>query len=146
MRHATAPGVGDSSNFDVNDCSTQRNLSNEGRQQASKIGEKIRKHGIKTASVFSSAWCRCRETAELLNIGKVSTLQPLNSFFRNSAQRQPQTNTLKDWLAKYKFNSPLFLVTHNVNIRALTGAYTNQGDIVVVRIEPTGGLVVLGKL
>jgi phosphohistidine phosphatase SixA len=65
----------------VNDCSTQRNLSNEGRQQASKIGEKIRKHGIKTASVFSSAWCRCRETAKLLNIGKVSTLQPLNSFF-----------------------------------------------------------------
>ena len=146
MRHATAPGVGDPSNFDVNDCSTQRNLSNEGRHKASKIGARIHKNGIKSASVFSSAWCRCRETAELLDIGEVSTLKALNSFFRNSAQRQPQTEVLKNWLANYKFNSPLFLVTHNVNIRALTGAHTNQGDVVVVRIKPTGELVVLGKL
>ena len=146
MRHAIAPGVGDSANFDVNDCATQRNLSDEGRKQASKIGDRIRRHGINNAAVFSSAWCRCRETAELLKIGDAFTLISLNSFYRNSSQRGPQTKALRVWLEKYEIRSPLFLVTHNVNIRALTGVFTSQGEIVVVKRNKQGELDILGTL
>lgn len=146
MRHAIAPGTGDPDSFDIEDCSTQRNLSNSGRQQASEIGEKIRKHGINRAAIFSSAWCRCRETAELLNIGEVLILSSLNSFFRNSELREPQTYALKEWITNTKIVTPLFLITHNVNIRALTGAFTSQGEIVVVSRNQNGELIVLGTL
>ena len=79
MRHALAPGTGDPANFNVGDCSTQRNLSDQGRRQASEIGDRFRKFGIDKAEIFTSAWCRCHETAELLKLGKVRPLGVINS-------------------------------------------------------------------
>ena len=69
MRHALAPGNGDPNHFDLESCSTQRNLDEEGRQQAKRIGEKLRDRQIRFAAIYSSEWCRCRETAKLLNMG-----------------------------------------------------------------------------
>jgi len=146
MRHALAPGNGDPAGFKLGDCSTQRNLSDEGRRQAVDIGQRFRDNGIERAAVYSSGWCRCRETAELLDLGPVETLSPLNSFFSHRDRRDPQTKALQEWLSGRKPSQPLVLVTHQVNITALTGTYTGSGDIVVVRQALDGGFTVLGKL
>ncbi len=146
MRHALAPGTSDPPDIDLEDCATQRNLSDEGRRQAEKIGARFRDNGITAARVFTSAWCRCKETAELLGLGPVELLEPLNSFFEHRERRDPQTNALEAWLARDTDAAPLVLVTHQVNIRALTGEFTSSGEMVVVRRKMDGGLKVLGKL
>jgi phosphohistidine phosphatase SixA len=146
MRHALAPGTGDPSVFDVADCSTQRNLSDEGRAQARRIGERFRDNGIAAAEIRTSAWCRCRDTAELLDLGAVRVLEPLNSFFRRSAGRGPQTQALKDWLNERSDDGPLVLVTHQVNITALTGVYPSSGETVIFRISEGGAVSVFGTV
>ena len=146
MRHALAPGTGDPANFDVADCSTQRNLSNEGRRQASEIGERFRKFGIDKAEVFTSEWCRCRETAELLKLGKVRPLGVINSFFQVPEKGESQTIALKSWLTAYRSNAPLVLVTHQVNITALTSVFPRSGEIVVVQRLSGGRFNVMGSL
>ena len=146
IRHALAPGIGDPDNFAVDDCTTQRNLSAEGRRQAAAIGERFRSNGIARADVFSSAWCRCRDTAELLALGPVTTLPALNSFFEYRERRGPQTAALREWLAAAPGDAPMVLVTHQVNISALTEVYTRSGEIVVARREADGTITVLGAL
>ncbi|MEM9473515.1 MAG: histidine phosphatase family protein [Pseudomonadota bacterium] len=145
MRHALAPGTGDPGNFDVNDCTTQRNLSDRGRQQARDTGELFRTNGIAAADVFTSAWCRCRETAELLALGAVRTLEPLNSFFRQRDRREPQTTALKDWLQVHSGDKPLVLVTHQVNITALTGIFPTSGELIFVETGSDGSLRVVDR-
>lgn len=146
MRHATAPGTGDPADFRLGDCSTQRNLSEEGRAQATRIGARFRAKGIETARVFSSQWCRCLETARLLELGPVQELPLLNSFFADSEQRDPQTLALKEWLAGQNGPEPLVLVTHQVNITALTGVYPASGEMVVVGRSGTGEPTVAGTI
>mgnify|MGYP001819099808 CR=1 FL=1 len=146
MRHAVAPGFSDPAGFDVDDCSTQRNLSDEGRAQARAIGATFRESGISEAIVFSSAWCRCLETARLLGLGPVAKLPPLNSFFEARERRDAQTSALRDWLMDYKQEKPLVLVTHQVNITALTGSYTSSGETVIARIDENGRVAVLGSI
>ena len=99
LRHAIAPGTGDPPDFAVGDCSTQRNLSQEGRAQAERIGDRFRDNGIEAARVVSSQWCRCLDTAELLGLGAVEELPPLNSFYQRTERRKPQTEALNAWLA-----------------------------------------------
>ena len=71
LRHALAPGFGDPSNFQLRDCSTQRILDEVGREQSRQIGNAFRKAGLRFEGVYSSQWCRCLETAKLINMGKV---------------------------------------------------------------------------
>ena len=146
MRHALAPGTGDPEAFDVSNCATQRNLSDAGRRQAMQIGDRLRANGVAQAAVFSSAWCRCLDTARLLDVGPVETLAPLNSFFRNWQSRDPQMAALTSWLSSHKPTSPLILVTHQVNVTALTGVYPKSGDMIVVRRQADGRFIVLGEL
>jgi phosphohistidine phosphatase SixA len=146
MRHALAPGTGDPANFDVNECTTQRNLSVEGREQARRAGDAFRDNGILLADVKTSAWCRCRDTASLMNLGTPEVLEPLNSFFQNRGQRDPQTLALKQWLAERAGSGPLLLVTHQVNISALTGEFASSGEIMVVDRNVSDGVKVLGSL
>jgi hypothetical protein len=96
IRHANAPGSGDPANFKIDDCATQRNLDERGRAQARAIGEVLRHHGIAKVRLYSSQWCRCLETARLMNLGDVQPLPALNSFFgrpddRERAHRCPQS-------------------------------------------------------
>lgn len=146
MRHALAPGTGDPPEFSIVDCSTQRNLSEEGRLQAKRIGDRFRVNGIESASVYSSQWCRCVDTAELLGLGLVKELPLLNSFYLDFERRQPQTQKLQEWLARQNLDQPMVLVMHQVNINALTNVYTNSGEMVIVRRNNTGEITVLGNI
>ncbi len=146
IRHALAPGTGDPSNFDVNDCRTQRNLSDTGRAQAREMGNLFRANGIAAARVLSSQWCRCMETSELMALGAVEAFPTVNSFFRNRAQSGPQTTALSDWIKAADLSTPTIFVTHQVNITALTDIFPSSGEFVFVARGQTGDLSVLGTI
>ena len=136
MRHATAPGVGDPEGFRVDDCRTQRNLSEEGRRQARAIGERFGANGIPRAAVFSSQWCRCLDTARLLGLGEVTPFAGLNSFFRDSGREAASTAAVRALIAREsRPGRALVLVTHQVNITALSGVYPASSEIVVLQVE-----------
>lgn len=134
LRHALAPGTGDPAHFSLEDCTTQRNLSDAGEIQANNIGELLRNNGITEAQIYSSQWCRCMETARLLGFGSVQQLPALNSFFREFQRKQPQTEALLKWLTGQPLNTPTILVTHQVNITALTGVFPSSGELIVVKV------------
>jgi phosphohistidine phosphatase SixA len=146
LRHAIAPGTGDPDGFRLDDCDTQRNLSEEGRVQARAIGATFRANGLQEAELRSSAWCRCLETARLLEIGSVEPLAPLNSFFDDRASGPAQTQALQEWLSRRTDRRPLVLVTHQVNITALTGFTPRSGEAVVARTAKDGSVEKLGVL
>ncbi|MDF2780223.1 MAG: putative phosphohistidine phosphatase, SixA [Geminicoccaceae bacterium] len=146
LRHALAPGTGDPAEFRLDDCATQRNLSAAGREQARAIGERLRAQGIAQAEVYSSQWCRCLETARLLDLGSVTELPALNSFFGDRASADAQTAALRDFLSAGPRAAPVVLVTHQVNITALTGQGARSGEIVVVALPFEGEGSVLGRI
>jgi phosphohistidine phosphatase SixA len=146
MRHALAPGTGDPDNFRLDDCSTQRNLSQTGRDQAVKIGSRFKDAGIDVADVFTSQWCRCQETAELLGLGTPVALPALNSFFRNYERKDQQTEALSTWLDSRSLDRPLILVTHQVNITAFSGIFPDSGEIVLMRRSADGRFEVAGSI
>lgn len=146
MRHAIAPGTGDPENFQVDDCTTQRNLSDEGRSQAQRTGDAFRENGVTVDQVLSSQWCRCLETAELLNLGTVEPYAPLNSFFRDRATEPQQTAQVRQYMAAQDDPGVTVMVTHFVNIAALTGSGVSSGEIVVVRLNNQDELEVLGQI
>lgn len=145
VRHAIAPGTGDPPGFVLGDCLTQRNLSQKGRTQAQNIGEIFRSHGISEASIYSSQWCRCLETARLLELGPVAELTALNSFFNDPAKGPQQTEKIRAFITASQAERPLILVTHQVNITALTGIFPASGEIVVIQIIPDGLGQILGR-
>lgn len=148
MRHALAPGVGDPENFTVNDCSTQRNLSDEGRAQAQEIGRWLKSTRIKVLRVESSRWCRAKETAKLLGMGKVKLNKNLDSLFEEvDVVNHPQTlQTRRDILAHRNKRGLLVMVGHYVNIAALTGVGVDSGSGVIVRADRKGNIKVFGKM
>jgi phosphohistidine phosphatase SixA len=146
IRHAVAPGTGDPSGFRIGDCSTQRNLSTEGRAQAGRIGDLFRRNGIARADVYTSQWCRCRDTAQLLKLGTPAALPVLNSFFGAWRNSGPQTKELRAWLRNRSKPGPAVLVTHQVNITELTGVYPASGEIVVISMSQAGEVTVTGTI
>ena len=146
MRHALAPGTGDPDSFQLDDCSTQRNLSQTGRDQAVKIGDRLKEAGIVSADVFTSQWCRCLETAKLLGFGPPDPLPALNSFFRNFEKKEAQTDALTFWLQSQPLDSPLILVTHQVNITAFSGIFPDSGEIVLMQRNSDGRFRVVGSI
>jgi phosphohistidine phosphatase SixA len=147
LRHAIAPGTGDPTGFMLDDCSTQRNLSNEGREQAVRIGRQLRKAGVSVDVVLSSQWCRSRETAELLGLGPVVAEPALNSFFDGQGDRDAQTRVLRARIAALDATGrKAALVSHQVNITALTGVYPASGEVVVIGRASDGAIVVRGRI
>jgi phosphohistidine phosphatase SixA len=148
MRHAYAPGVGDPENFRLDDCGTQRNLSVEGAIEARRTGDIFRSHGIEEAEVRSSQWCRCLETGDWLKLGPVEPMPALNSFFGDRDAAPEQTAAMRDFLATRTGTTPLVLVTHQVNITALTDLTPRSGEIVVIAPPSTasGEIEVLGRI
>lgn len=136
MRHALAPGTGDPDNFQLDDCSTQRNLSQAGREQAAQIGQAFRDRGVTVRQVLSSQWCRCLETAELMNLGDVEPYPALNSFFRDRRTAEAQTTAVKEYLlAQADQPGVVVMVTHQVNITGLTEIFPQSGEAVVLQVE-----------
>lgn len=138
MRHAIAPGTGDPADFTLGDCTTQRNLDDTGRKQARETGDRIREKGIELTSILTSQWCRCRETARLLDLGAVTEEPALNSFFRDRSTVAAQSQTIKQQLANLSGSEKVLLVTHQVNITALTGIFPRSGEIILFRMANDG--------
>ncbi|MEL7173054.1 MAG: histidine phosphatase family protein [Pseudomonadota bacterium] len=134
MRHALAPGTGDPARFEVDDCSTQRNLDARGRQQAREIGRHLAEAGIRFDGILSSQWCRCLDTARLLDLGPVREEPSLNSFFRQRERGPVQTRALLELLTGRPEDETLMLVTHQVNVSALTDRFTTSGEMIVFQL------------
>jgi broad specificity phosphatase PhoE len=132
IRHAYAPGNGDPDNFNLNDCSTQRNLSEEGRKQAKKIGEFFINNNIKIEKIFSSEWCRCKETAKIA-FEDYSTKNFLNSFYSSkyAKNKTKQIEELDNYVQQLKSNQNIVLVTHYVLISEVLNYAPSSGEIVV---------------
>ncbi len=161
MRHAsTVAGIGDPPGFTLDDCATQRNLSAEGRAQAGRWRAAIGAHRVPIGDVFSSAWCRCVDTATLAfgtpETSKASSAPPkvwvaLNSFFESAQNEAAQTASVKIKLASLiqtnkKAGKNAVLVTHQVNVAALTGVSPRSGEAVVIQIDARGNVMVVGRL
>jgi len=132
IRHAYAPGSGDPSNFNLNDCSTQRNLSKEGRKQAANIGEFFRNKKVKIDKVLSSEWCRCKETSSIA-FNNFQTKKFLNSFYSSkfAKNKKSQMINLKKYINSWKSDKNLVLVTHYVVISEALNYAPNSGEIVI---------------
>lgn len=147
IRHALAPGTGDPTGFRLEDCATQRNLNGTGREQARAIGAWLRERGIERARVYASQWCRCLETAELLDLGPVTELPALNSFYQRPQDRAPNLSALEAFLADQPLDGALLvLVTHQVTISAVTGEFTPSGHGALLELKAGGGLEPVGRL
>lgn len=141
MRHADAPGYGDPAGYQLDKCSTQRNLGERGKKQAMLIGQWLSNQGITSAKLISSPWCRCIDTAKLLNKGQVAIVPALGSFFDDMSMEKEQTKNLEK-LIQAQLNehtkTPIILVTHHVNIQAFTGKVVNVGDMVLAKVDKNG--------
>ena len=147
IRHAYAPGSGDPAEFKLGDCATQRNLNDQGRSQARQIGSILRAGGITTARVYTSQWCRCIETADLIDLGAVRELPALNSFYERPQEREQRLSALRSFLSKQPADGELIvLVTHYVTIMGLTGEAVSSGEAVALMLTGNGGFQLLGRL
>lgn len=144
MRHTLAPGVGDPANYTLDNCKTQRNLSEEGRKQAVAVGNWLKKQGVTSADLYSSTWCRCKDTADLLNLGRVTIEPALASFFDDMGQAKMSNQKLEKFIAaqlKKKDKQALILVTHHVNIHEFMGENIDSGDLVLTQVDANGKMV-----
>tara|TARA_B100000497_G_scaffold33954_1_gene39835 strand:- start:278 stop:868 length:591 start_codon:yes stop_codon:yes gene_type:complete len=130
MRHTLAPGIGDPNNFKIGDCSTQRNLNKIGISQAVLIGKQLKENSIQFNTIYSSQWCRCYQTATLLDLGKVHEFAGLNSIFQNFVSRKETLQMLEKKLSEISLNNLVIFVTHQVNIQAITKKNVASGEMV----------------
>ncbi|WP_157271807.1 histidine phosphatase family protein [Azohydromonas aeria] len=142
-RHAEAPGVGDPPGFRPGDCATQRNLSERGREQARRMGEQLRRQRVAVGAVWTSQWCRTRDTATLMDVGAPRDEPAFNSFFAGHGDEAAQTAAARLKLLAWRGPGALVVVTHQVNITALTGLNPASGEGIVLRprgdaLEPAG--------
>jgi len=145
FRHANAPGTDDPPGMRLGDCNTQRNLDGSGRVQARGMGGRLRREGVKVGAVWTSRWCRTRETAELMAVGPVRNVSAFNSFFDDRRSEPAKTHSARQLLLGWRGPGSLVVVTHQVNISAVTGAAPESGEGVVLR--PQGNqLVLVGRI
>ena len=132
IRHAIAPGNGDPANFDISDCSTQRNLSKKGELQALKIGKFFKENDIKFTKVLSSEWCRCKDTAKIA-FGNYEIKDFLNSFYdeRFSENKYKQILDFQKFIKNWNYSGNLALVTHYVVISEILDLATSSGEIII---------------
>ena len=132
IRHAYAPGGGGPENFNINDCSTQRNLSESGRIQSRKIGNFFTENKIKIEKVYSSEWCRCKETASLA-FKNFKTKSFLNSFFSSkfAQNKNSQMRDFQKFLLDWDQKTNLIFVTHYVVISEILDYPSSSGEIVI---------------
>ena len=131
LRHALAPGFGDPNNFIKQDCSTQRNLNNRGRLQASLIGHYLKASKIRFSEILTSEWCRCIDTTKELNLGKWETFSGLNSFFEGHEKKYKVMDELRKKLDSLGQSDLVLLVTHQVVIFEQTGITPRSGEMVL---------------
>ena len=149
VRHAQAPGgAGDPPGFKLQDCTTQRNLSTQGRGEARALGARFRAQNIPVTKVMTSQWCRCRETATLMNLGAIEEAPTFNNAYVLAGQRDPLTQGARAIIANWKGPGVLVVVTHGANILQLTGIQPAEAEVVVVELATSSDkkLRVLGRI
>ncbi len=132
IRHAIAPGNGDPNNFDINDCSTQRNLNENGIEESKKIGLFFKNNKIKIDKVLSSQWCRCKDTAKYA-FKNFETFDALNSFYdeKFAENETKQIKDLKNYIKKWNSDKNLVLITHFVVISSILNTGSSSGEIII---------------
>jgi len=132
IRHAIAPGNGDPNNFNIKDCSTQRNLNKNGIKQSKKIGLFFKKNKIKIDKILSSEWCRCIDTAKYA-FENFETFDALNSFYdeKFAANETRQINDLKKYIKNWDSDKNLVFVTHYVVISSILNTGSSSGEIII---------------
>jgi phosphohistidine phosphatase SixA len=147
MRHAAAPGgAGDPPGFRLEDCATQRNLSAKGRADAGAIGARLKAEGIAFETIMSSPWCRCMDTATLLDLGPVVSEPAFSNIVVLSQQRDKIVADGRALIAAWRGAGTLLVVTHGANISALSGISPASGEIVVTRVESDGAITPVGRI
>jgi broad specificity phosphatase PhoE len=149
MRHSDAPGFGgygDPPGFKLEDCATQRNLSEEGRAHAKRTGEAFRNKGVAFDRVLSSPWCRCKETAQLAMGNEAEVFTPLSNLVGRGEHRDAQVKALKAYLAGLDGKTRVLFVTHGIVVNALTGVSLASGEMAIVEPGAGGEPKVVGRL
>jgi phosphohistidine phosphatase SixA len=145
MRHAMSSGTTEPANFDIAKCSTQRNLTERGKQQARKIGALFAARAAPIERVLSSRYCRCLETARIAFENEPEPFEPLDLLKNDEAGKAAQLKAMMAEIANFSGSDNLVMVTHAENIRELTGVTPREGEAVIVR--PDGErLHVLGRI
>ena len=146
IRHArTSGGVGDPTGFRLDDCATQRNLSDQGRAQAAELGGRFRANLVTAGLVLSSRWCRCQDTARLA-FGKAEPWPALDNVFDDRAREPAQNAEIRRRIRAWTGPGALVLVSHGVNITPLTGLYPAEGEAIVLRPDPATDFRVVGRI
>ena len=146
MRHAvTTPGVGDPAGFRLDDCATQRNLTDAGRDDARRVGAAFRTRGIPVGRVLSSPWCLCLETAQLA-FGRSETWTPLSNLFDNRAREAEQMRELREIAGRRPSGGNVVLITHGSVVQPLTGIQPAPAELVVLTPDGSGRFRVTGRL
>jgi hypothetical protein len=137
VRHTRAPGTGDPSGYPLDDCKTQRNLSDEGREQARKLGDRFRAENINVTRVLTSQWCRCWQTAELMDLGPVEEAPTLNNAHMLRHKRDELAAGGREVIAAWDGPGILLVSTHGANVLAMLGIHPREGEVVVVEPDPS---------
>jgi phosphohistidine phosphatase SixA len=146
LRHTiTTPGVGDPTGFRLDDCATQRNLTDAGREDARRVGAAFRQRAIPVGRVLSSPWCRCLETSRLA-FGGAEVFAPLSNLFDNRAREAEQLRALREITGRRPTGGNLVLVTHGSVVQPLTGIQPAPGELVVLTPDGAGGFRIAGRL
>jgi phosphohistidine phosphatase SixA len=146
LRHSpTDPGAGDPPGFRLEDCATQRNLSEAGRAQARRLGEAFRARAVPVGEVLSSSWCRCLETGRLA-FGRAQPWPALDSQFQDRSRAAEQGRAVREHAGRRPGSGNLVMISHGTNIAAWTGVYPAQGEMVILTPRGDGGFAVAGKL
>jgi len=146
MRHAiTTPGVGDPAGFRLDDCSTQRNLTDAGRDDARRVGAAFRSRGIPVGRVLSSPWCRCMETSRLA-FGSAEAWTPLSNLFDNRAREAEQMRALREIAGRRPSGGNLLLVTHGSVVQPLTGIQPAPAELVILTPDDADRFKIAGRL
>jgi phosphohistidine phosphatase SixA len=147
LRHSNAPGsMQESNDMDFKNCAIQRNLDDAGRAQAARIGDEFRKRKITKARLISSQYCRAVETAKLTRLGPVAQDRVLNQVFLADIPGMKEAGTKGRELMKIPARQLTILVTHVTNIQSMAGAKLDSGEMAVVHFDPSGEVIVDGKI
>ena len=128
--------AGDPADYKLDDCATQRNLSEQGRAEARALGERFRTQRVKVGKIVSSQWCRCQQTAELMNIGPVEIASTFNNALVLKDMRDALTAGARAAIGAWRGPGTMVVVTHGQNIMAMLGIHPQEGEVIVVAPDP----------
>jgi phosphohistidine phosphatase SixA len=148
LRHSNAPvPKSETYDTDIKDCSTQRNLDQAGKAQAARIGDAFRKHGIRQVRLFASEYCRTLDTAKLMGLGPVTPLPILNQVvYSNPLDLREAGIKARQFMKTIPARQLTVLVSHVSNIHSIAGVVIDSGEMAIVHFDPSGELVVDGRI